>query len=141
MDEDFQKLVAQLDKELAIRDGEEHAFYAPFNTIDTIGHVIVCYLDKLPVGAGGFKQYGPGKAEIKRMYVLPEYRGKGIAYEILRQLEKWAAQSGFFECILETGKKQPEAIGLYLKAGYTNIPNYGQYEKAANSICMSKIVL
>jgi GNAT superfamily N-acetyltransferase len=138
---DFQKLVALLDKDLAIRDGDEHAFYAQFNKIDSIRHVIVCYIDDKAAGIGGFKQYEPGKAEIKRMFVLPEYRGKGIALEILKQLENWAAETGFLECILETGKKQPEAISLYHKAGYNNIPNYGQYENVENSICMSKSIL
>jgi GNAT superfamily N-acetyltransferase len=104
---DFHKLVALLDKDLAIRDGDEHAFYAQFNKIDSIRHVIVCYIDDKAVGAGGFKQYVPGIAEIKRMFVLPKYRGKGIAFEILKQLENWAAESGFSECILETGNKQP----------------------------------
>ena len=135
---DFQKLVTLLDKDLAIRDGDEHAFYAQFNKIDSIRHVIICYVDDKAVGAGGFKQYELGKAEIKRMFVLPEYRGKGIALEILKQLENWAAELGFSECILETGNKQPEAINLYNKAGYKNIPNYGQYANVENSVCMSK---
>lgn len=138
---DFKKLVALLDKDLAIRDGDEHAFYAQFNKIDSIRHVIVYYVDSKAVGAGGFKQYEMGIAEIKRMFVMPEYRGKGIALEILNQLENWAAESGFLECILETGNKQPEAIGLYHKAGYSIIPNYGQYENVENSICMSKSIL
>jgi len=137
---DFQKLVALLDKDLAIRDGDEHAFYAQFNKIDSIRHVIICYVDDKAAGVGGFKQYEPGKAEIKRMFVLPEYRGKGIAFEILEQLGNWAAQSGFSECILETGKKQPEAIALYQKSGYKIIENYGQYENVENSLCMSKSI-
>jgi GNAT superfamily N-acetyltransferase len=76
--------------------------------------------------------------EIKRMFVLPEHRGKGIAGQILQQLEIWAAEGNNSTCILETGKKQPEAIALYKKAGYKIIPNYGQYENVENSVCMEK---
>jgi GNAT superfamily N-acetyltransferase len=135
---DFRTLVALLDQELRIRDGAEHGFYATFNTIDSLGHVVVAYLDTVPVGCGAVKRYSDGIAEIKRMFVPLEYRGKGIAGVVLAELEKWAAELGFTECILETGKKQPEAIRLYTKSGYTLIPNYGQYEGVENSVCMKK---
>ena len=135
---DFQELVSLLDADLVIRDGDEHAFYAQFNKSDAIKNVIVCYENEKPVGIGSFKEYQPGIAEIKRMFVRPENRGNGIAFEILQRLEKWAASLGFTECVLETGKKQPEAIRLYHKAGYKNIPNYGPYENVENSVCMSK---
>jgi putative acetyltransferase len=137
---DFQNLVVFLDEELAIIDGDEHAFYSQFNKIENIRNVVIAYVDEKAVGAGGFKAYKPKVAEIKRMFVLPDYRGKGIAFQILQELEKWAAESGFSESILETGNKQPEAIALYHKSGYKNIPNYGQYENVENSVCMSKAI-
>jgi GNAT superfamily N-acetyltransferase len=74
------------------------------------------------------------------MFVRPEYRGKGIAGSILKELETWAGELGFEKVILETGKAQPEAIGLYTKSGYAIIPNYGQYEQVENSVCMTKEV-
>jgi len=80
-------------------------------------------------------------AEIKRMFVRPERRGRGIARSILSELETWAGELGFLECILETGLKQPEAIELYRKSGYETIPNYGQYEGVENSVCMRKSIL
>lgn len=135
---DFTALVALLDQELRIRDGAEHDFYATFNKIDSLGHVVVAYLDTVPVGCGAVKKYSDGIAEIKRMFVPLEYRGQGIASVVLAELEKWAAELGFAECILETGKKQPEAIRLYTKSGYALIPNYGQYEGIENSVCMKK---
>ncbi len=138
--EDFKELVALLDKDLKTRDGDEHTFYAQFNKIENIRSVIVCYIDKKPIGCGAFKEYGPGKAEIKRMFVLPEYRGQGIGLNILKELELWAAELNYRECILETGKKQPEAIGLYQKAGYSVIPSYGQYKNIENSVCMTKMI-
>ena len=71
----------------------------------------------------------------------PEYRGLGIGLNILKELELWASELNYSECILETGKNQPEAIRLYQKAGYAIIKNYGQYENIENSICMTKAIL
>lgn len=137
-DEDFKKLVVLLDEELAIRDGEEHAFYDQFNKIKNIKNVIVAYANQQPVATGAFKKFSSEAVEIKRMFVKPVFRGRGIAYQILQQLENWAAELGYSCCVLETGKKQPEAIALYKKSGYRVIPNYGQYAKVANSVCMQK---
>lgn len=137
---DFQALVVLLDRDLAIRDGEDHAFYAQFNKIDSIKNVIVYYDEGTALGCGAFKKYDAETVEIKRMFVIPEHRGKGIAHAVLTELELWAAELGYSHCILETGIKQPEAIGLYQKSGYTIIPNYGQYENVENSVCMSKTI-
>ncbi|MGN6267499.1 MAG: GNAT family N-acetyltransferase [Ginsengibacter sp.] len=136
--EDFKQLVVLLDEELAKRDGEEHAFYDQFNKIENIKNVIVAYVNQQPVAAGAFKKFSPEAVEIKRMFVMPDFRGRGIAFQILKQLESWAAGLGYSYCILETGKKQPEAIALYKKSGYEVIPNYGQYENVSNSVCMRK---
>ena len=139
-DNDFKKLVSLLDEELAKRDGEEHAFYDQFNKIESIKNVIVAYADQEPVAVGAFKKFSPIAVEIKRMFVTPDFRGKGIAFQILHQLEEWAAELGYSDCVLETGKKQPEAIALYKKSGYTVIPNYGQYKNVSNSVCMQKTI-
>ncbi len=135
---DFRSLVVLLDQDLRMRDGDEHAFYATYNKIDALSEVVVAYRDERAVGCGAFKKYSGQTAEIKRMYVVPEFRGQGIAGAVLRELERWARDSGFTEAILETGKKQPEAIRLYQKSGYVLIPNYGQYQGVENSVCMSK---
>jgi GNAT superfamily N-acetyltransferase len=135
---DFQILVTHLDSELKIRDGEEHSFYNQFNKIDSIRNVIVGFHFDKAVGCGAFKHYAEDTAEIKRMFVYSEYRGQGIAQTILHELEKWAAELNYSICILETGKKQPEAIRLYEKTGYHRMPNYGQYEHVENSVCMKK---
>ena len=138
---DFKTLVALLDADLKIRDGDEHAFYAQFNKITTIRNVIVCYIDDKAIGCGAFRAYDQSAVEIKRMFVLPEYRGHGIALKILNELELWAAELNYLEYILETGKNQPEAIRLYQKAGYAVIPSYGQYLHVENSVCMKKYIL
>jgi len=135
---DFIELVKLLDADLAKRDGEDHSFYAQFNTIDKIKYVVVAYENEKPLGCGAIKEYGANTMEIKRMYVSPESRKKGIATKILSELEHWANELSYRKCILETGKKQPEAIGLYKKNGYKLIPNYGQYAEVENSLCFEK---
>jgi GNAT superfamily N-acetyltransferase len=135
---DFRALVIKLDDELRIRDGNEHSFYAMYNKLDNIKHVIIAYENNIPIGCGAIKEFSPGIMEVKRMYVPEDKRGKGIASVVLNELEKWASESGSIKCILETGKKQPEAIRLYEKNGYIVIPNYGQYAGIENSICFEK---
>ncbi len=138
---DFRELVALLDADLAIRDGAEHSFYAQYNKIDKIREVVVAYENETAVGCGAFKEFEPRSAEIKRMYVRENMRGKGIAGKVLNELEVWAKELNFAECVLETGLKQPEAIRLYQKSGYQTISNYGQYAGVENSVCMRKILV
>ena len=137
-DHDFLQLNKLLDAELALRDGKEHAFYAQYNTVGQIRYILVAYENGIPVACGAIKAYQPGIMEIKRMFTTPENRGKGIAREVLTALEKWTLELGYDRCILETGVKQPEAIRLYKKAGYSQIPNYGQYAGVDNSLCFEK---
>jgi putative acetyltransferase len=135
---DFIELVKLLDADLAILDGDEHPFFAQFNKIDKINEVVLAYLDGKAVGCGAIKAYAPGIVEVKRMFVRPETRGRGIAVELLRELENWAKELAYEKCILETGIKQVEAIRLYEKCGYTRIPNYPPYEKTETSRCFEK---
>ena len=134
----FRKLVKLLDERLAILDGEEHAFYARFNKTDSIKHALVAYKNDEAVGCGAIRAFGHDRIEVKRMYVLPKQRGKGVASMLLRELEQWCAEMNYTQVILETGKKQTEAIGLYKKRGYCIIPSYGSYKNAENSICFQK---
>ncbi len=78
---EFIKLVSQLDAILRELDGVEHVFYAQFNKIDTLEHVVLLYIDQLAVGCGALKKYSIDTMEIKRMYVLPEYRSLGYCNE------------------------------------------------------------
>jgi putative acetyltransferase len=135
---DFKELVKLLDAELKIVDGEDHAFYSQFNKIYNIKYVVVIYENNKPIACGAIKEYSKAATEIKRMFVLSEKRNRGIASMILRELEKWAAEMSYKKCVLETGKRQPEAIGLYRKNGYLSIPNYGQYAGIDNSVCFEK---
>ncbi len=135
---DFRLLVKLLDADLRVRDGADHAFYAPFNKIDTINHIIVAYDNGEAVGCGATKIFFPNIMEIKRMYIKESYRGLGIATQILNALEVWALELKYEFCVLETSKNLPEAIALYKKSGYMVINNYGQYVGVENSICFEK---
>lgn len=135
---DFRSLVVLLDADLQSRYGEQQSFFSQFNKLDHIHHVIVVYENNQPVGCGAFKAYEPGVAEIKRMFVQQQNRGKGIAGQILAALEQWAKEEGFKSCILETGLEQPEAIRVYEREGYKRTPNYGQYIGVEISVCMKK---
>ncbi len=139
--QDFISLVHLLDKELQIRDGEEHTFYAQYNKIDKIKNVVVAYYNDVAVGCGAIKEYNSSTMEVKRMFVKDEYRSKGIATKVLIELELWTKELGFSKCILETGLAQPEAIHLYKKNNYKVIPNYGQYAGVDNSVCMEKVLV
>jgi GNAT superfamily N-acetyltransferase len=135
---DFIELVRHLDAELAIRDGDEHAFYAQFNKVAKLKHVVLAYEDGKALGCGAIRALDSGEMEVKRMFVPLENRGKGIATKVLLELENWAREMSFTRCVLETGLKQPEAIRLYEKNGYERIPNYGQYIDVGNSVCFGK---
>ena len=138
---DFLELVKLLDAELAIRDGEDHGFYDQFNKVELINCVVVAYGNEIPLACGAMKIVDAKTMEIKRMYVIPASRGKGVAIKILSELEAWAKELDCEKCILETGKRQPEAIKLYLKSGYKRIANYGQYIDVENSLCFEKEII
>jgi putative acetyltransferase len=134
---DFKKLSALFDEYLVDIDGDERDFFAFYNNVQ-LEHVLVIYENEAAVGCGGFKKFDEHTAEIKRMFVHPDQRGKGIASVILSELESWAKEEGFTAYILETSPKLTSAIALYTKTGYQLIPNYGQYIGVENSICMKK---
>jgi putative acetyltransferase len=134
----FRQLVVLLDGDLTLRYGELQKHYAQFNHIRFLETVVVAFENDIPAGCGCFRSFAPDTVEIKRMYVRPEFRGRGISRLILAELEKWAGELGYSKSVLETGNRQAEAIHLYHHFGYTDIPNYGNYEGNENSICMSK---
>lgn len=117
------------------------AMFAPPN-----GLYFVAYdTSDAPVASGGWRArdespegYLDGDAELKRMYVVPEARGLGLARRILALLETDAREAGRLRMVLETGDQQPEAIALYRSSGYSDCPKFGYYRTYDSSICMSK---
>lgn len=139
-DPDFIKLVRLLDAHIVVKDGDMSNYYAQFNTIEKIRHVIVAYADGEPLGCGSIKAFDANSMEVKRMYVKPEARGKGIASKVLKELEAWTKELGFDRSVLETGREFKEAINLYSKWGYQPIPNYGPYIGVEQSLCFEKML-
>ncbi|WP_298497272.1 GNAT family N-acetyltransferase [uncultured Algibacter sp.] len=138
---DFINLVKSLNDYLKIVDGDEHDFYNQYNNIDVLKHVVVAYKNDTPIGCGAFKAFDETSTEIKRMFTKTDSRGMGVASNILIELEKWSKELCFKACILETGKRQKEAVSFYKKMKYNIIPNYGQYKNIANSLCFKKTLI
>ncbi|MFT5618734.1 MAG: putative acetyltransferase [Arenicella sp.] len=135
---DFIALIKQLDAYLAITDGDEHDFYNQFNKLDKIKYVLIGYDNGKAVACGAIRKFDSETMEVKRMFVSPENRGKGIAKSVLAELESWTKELGLKKCVLETGTRQIEAVALYKSADYDIIPSYGQYLNVENSICFGK---
>jgi putative acetyltransferase len=94
--------------------------------------------DGRAVACGGVCRFDEARAELKRMYVVPESRGLGLGRRLLVALEEEARRLGYGGIVLETGDRQPEALGLYASAGYERIPCYGPYAARALSLCFEK---
>lgn len=137
---DFIELCHCLDSFLnELVGGEENrAEYIPYNQLDDIRNVIVAYDDDIPVGCASFKKYDDECAEVKRVFIKQEYRGKGISNKLMVLLENAAKEQGYRYLILESGEPLVAAMALYKKIGYKVIPNYGQYKDMPDSICMKK---
>ena len=135
---DFLELVKKLDVNLAITDGDDHAFYSQFNKLDNIKNVVLAYKDQKAIACGAIKKANSESTEIKRMYVLEEHRGSGVAILIMAELENWAKELNFKKLVLETGINQKAAIAFYKKTGFVAIENYGQYQGIKESFCFGK---
>ena len=135
---DFQRLIQELDKDLNARYGKVQFQFDKYNKVENLDTVVIAFWQKKAVGCACFKVFEEDSIEIKRMFLIPKYRGQGIADKILEELENSAMEKGFSNAVLETGIKQPEAIGFYKRNNYIQINNYGQYIGNANSVCMKK---
>lgn len=109
------------------------------------GSFFVGYLDDGPVVSGAWRRRGDVEAygttdtaEVKRMYVVPHARGRGLARTMLAHLERTARDTGARAMVLETGTAQPEAIALYESSGYTRIPNFGHYAWSPDNRCFAR---
>ena len=94
--------------------------------------------DGSPVACGGVARFDDERGELKRMYVVPEARGRGLGRRLLVELEAEAQRLGYHALVLETGDRQPEAVGLYESSGYERIPCYPPYDSRALSLCFEK---
>ncbi|GAA3971651.1 GNAT family N-acetyltransferase [Actinomadura viridis] len=109
---------------------------APIDAVEDFappkGLFLVAYADGVPCACGGIRTYGPGVAEIKKMYVAPAFRGHGLGRRILAALERAGQANGAVRFILETGSRNTEALALYARAGYRPIPAYRDRDATIN---------
>lgn len=136
---DAAELIAALDRDLGARYPglPVHGIDAA-NFREAGGVFLIARLDDVPVACGALRPMEDGAVEVKRMYVLDRYRGRGLGRQVLAALEAIAARRGYATIRLETGNQQPEAIGLYQSAGYRATPCYGAYGTDPRSRCFEK---
>jgi GNAT superfamily N-acetyltransferase len=147
-DPDAGKLIAEVQQEYVRRyGGVDSTPVTPEEFMPPVGLFLLGYADGVAVSSGGWRRHDSaepgfrdGDAELKRMYVVPAYRGRGLAREMLAELERTAARAGYRRLVLETGLGQPEAIELYTSSGYTPIEKFGIHRCAAGSRCFGKIL-
>jgi putative acetyltransferase len=136
-----QQLICALNAELEERypeDGANHFRLEAEEVADGRGAFLVAYIDGKPVGCGAVRRIEPAVAEIKRMYTAPEARGRGVGRQVLLEIEAVARQLGASRLVLETGPRQPDALALYRRAGFAEIPLFGEYLGSEFSVCMEK---
>ncbi|MFD1773034.1 GNAT family N-acetyltransferase [Paenibacillus rhizophilus] len=136
---DLALLISQLDRYLFELYPPEEVYLVDFEDpyVNDI-YFIVAYLDSRPVGCGAIKKLDEDHVELKRFFVEPEFRGRGIARMIVQRLEEEAAHQGYQGIKLETGDQQTEAIGFYKKNGYGGIERFGEYADCPSSLCFEK---
>jgi len=135
------ELILALNSELDARypeEGANHFRLDPAEVADGHGGFFVARLGEIAAGCGAVRLVDAGAAEIKRMYVPPALRGRGIATRLLAQLESEARRLGAARLVLETGERQFESVALYRRAGFVEIPRYGEYMNSPLSLCMGK---
>ena len=139
---DALRLITALNAELSAtfpEPGATHFSLSPEQVADGDGSFLVVYEHGEPVGCGALRRLDAECAEIKRMFVAPPCRGRGVGRAIVRALEDEARRLGVSRVVLETGTRLPVAIALYESAGYTRIPLFGEYTSSPDtSICFGK---
>ncbi|WP_394824580.1 GNAT family N-acetyltransferase [Pendulispora albinea] len=138
---DAEDLIGGLNRELAAaypEPGANHFRLEASEVAVSRGAFVIAYLDRRPVACGAFRTMDETSAELKRMYVVPRWRGLGISKRVLRALEEHAASLHVKRMVLETGTRQSEALALYARNGYRRIPLFGEYVGSPCSICMEK---
>jgi putative acetyltransferase len=136
-----QQLIRSLNAELSARYPEEGATHFRLQADEVAegrGAFLVAYLASTPVGCGAVRVIGEAVAEIKRMYVSPAVRGRGVGLAVLVALEAEARRLGIRRLVLETGVRQHEALALYQRVGYSPIPPFGEYLGSPLSLCLGK---
>lgn len=137
-------LITALNAELSAAYPEEGANHFRLDLNDVApgqGVFLVIWQDGVAIGCGAVRLLGGGDAELKRMYVAPEHRGRGTGRALLDRLESEARKLGATRLVLETGTRQREAVALYERAGFRQIPLFGEYlNSPLTSVCYGKVI-
>ena len=134
-----QNLVEQVQEEYVQRyGGRDAAVVETGEFLPPRGIFLVAEVDGEPVGCGAWRVLSPGVAEIKRVYVVPGFRRRGLAQAIVAALEAGAAGAGHGRVVLNTGQEQPEALALYADLGYGPIEGYGLYACSPGAVFLGK---
>jgi GNAT superfamily N-acetyltransferase len=135
-------LIADVQQEYVVRYGDvDQTPVDPAEFAPPLGLFLVAYVDEEPAACGGWRAHGADSGadtELKRMYVRPAFRGRGLARAVLAELERTAAAAGYRRLILETGSRQPEAIALYTSAGYAPVASFGYYADEPEAVHLGK---
>jgi GNAT superfamily N-acetyltransferase len=134
-----QDLVERVQLEYVARyGGRDEAVVDPAEFLPPQGLFLAAEVAGEPVGSGAWRAMGAGMAEIKRVYVAPAFRRRGLAQLIVGALERSAAQAGHRSVVLNSGARQPEALALYEQLGYGRVPGYGVYACAPGAVFLGK---
>lgn len=135
---DFRTLVRALDRDYVDRFGAVALQYRQYNGLDGLEQVCLCMEEGKAVACGAFQRLDEDAAELKRVYVLPAYRRRGIARQLVEVLELQALFAGYTRMALETGREMPEAISLYTALGYRETAPWGPFVGDGLCVCMEK---
>jgi GNAT superfamily N-acetyltransferase len=132
-------LVEQVQEEYVRRyGGRDAAVVDAAEFLPPLGIFLVAEIDGEPAGCGAWRVQSPGVAEIKRVYVVPRFRRRGLAQVVVAALEEGAARAGHASVVLNTGQEQPEAVALYTDLGYGPIEGYGIYACSPGAVFLGK---
>jgi GNAT superfamily N-acetyltransferase len=132
-------LVSRVQQEYVVRyGGPDEAAVDPDEFVPPHGLFLVAEVAGVPAGCGAWRVYPPGGVEIKRVYVVPEFRRRGLAQVIVAARESTASAAGHGNVVLNTGDRQPEAIALYTDLGYSPVPGYGIYACSPGAVFLGK---
>lgn len=133
------ELVGRVQQEYLTRyGGPDEAVVDPAEFEPPVGLFLAAEVEGVPAGCGAWRVHAPGVAEVKRVYVAPEFRRQGLAQLQMAALEQGAAAAGCRSVVLNSGSRQPEALALYAALGYTPVPGYGVYADAAGAVFLGK---
>jgi GNAT superfamily N-acetyltransferase len=136
-----QHLIERVQQEYVVRyGGRDEAVVDPAEFSPPHGLFLVAEVGGVPAGCGGWRAHpsGDGVAELKRMYVEPDFRRRGLSLVLLAELERTAAAAGHRQLVLNSGDKQPEALALYARTGYVPVPGYGVYADSPDAVFLGK---